>query len=160
MVKQRKTRKKEKAEDVLVVTHRGMLEDVFINGNAVRYREHDTHFDGDKIPKKPKEKTYKFLALMFIIPLLALLIWDAVIVTDHIKDIYTCREEFSSAIAQTGIPSYKIESFYANEDWWIINNGLNIRCSVFWMEGNWLTSVEFTNGSLTPQDILKERYWT
>ena len=97
-------------------------------------------------------ETYRWIAIIILIPLLALLIYQIGIGMDSQRDLQVCGNEFSNI---SGIKSYET---YANDDFWKINNGKDIHCTVFWNE-RFLTSVDFISGTLTKETVDKAKYW-
>lgn len=97
-------------------------------------------------------KTIRYLALILLIPVLAILIWQIGLWFDAQQDTKTCGDEFSNI---SGVKAFQA---YANDDFWTMNNGKNINCTVFWSDG-YLTHTSFASGSLTKQMVEDSKYW-
>jgi len=97
-------------------------------------------------------ETIRAIAIILLIPLLAFLIYQIAIWEDSGRDRQVCGNEFANI---SGVNSYES---YANNDFWKINNGRNIHCTVFWT-GKYLTHVDFISGTLTKGMIDNSIYW-
>jgi len=87
------------------------------------------------------------IGLMFVL----LLIW-----MDSYWDTGYCLNEFNQVNLEQNMT---VCGVFANNDFWNLNFGQKIQCTIFLKEDKWLTSIDYEIGTLTPEMIENSRYW-
>lgn len=72
---------------------------------------------------------------------------------DSEADTAKCWSEFSKMAGNVS-PS----STFANDDFWVLNMGRKINCTVFWYDRFCLTHTNFESGTLTEAQVASSRY--
>jgi len=98
------------------------------------------------------DKILIFFKLGILISVLAIIFLIGILI-DSTVDRNTCRDEFAKLYSQP------VNGAFANDDFWQLNFGQNIDCSVFWIEDGRMALVDFKSGDLTEANILNEIYW-
>jgi len=102
---------------------------------------------------KSQDRTGKIIFAVKILAFLGMVL-PVIIFVDNLNDSHVCQSEFERV---SGLSGYV--SAYANDDFFFLNFGHHIECTVFWEEDGYISNVVFFNGHLTPTLIQLNRYW-
>ena len=119
--------------------------------------------------KKKKRSKLVFIPLIVMSVVLSYIIVTGI---DSLYDMDACKNEFVDMIGSYDFQEknnvfWRFDSAFANDDFWIINSGENIRCTVFWI--GWINNdintedlmakTDFISGHLTEENIIQSKYW-
>jgi hypothetical protein len=109
--------------------------------------------------KVKKHDILEILFLLFCVSIFVLPIYLGLILIDSFNDVRVCKDEFVRITPLMLIGErVRIVDVFANSDYFNLNLGQNIYCSVYW-KGTYLTHVDFFSEELTIGDILNSIYW-
>jgi hypothetical protein len=101
---------------------------------------------------KEKSKIPLGLSIMILCVLSAVAISMGALLLDSQADRAKCSTDFEK---MTNITN---EMAFANDDFYTLNLGQRIKCTVFWMDKYCLTETDFISGTLTQAQVDSSRY--